>query len=92
MTDRDDEQWAARLEVLLERPRLAERIRELEAVLRALVTTVPTYTDAYGSDPLRCIYCAGEEQREGGRSDFWRFVHKEDCPWARARALLSPPT
>lgn len=62
------------------------RIRELEATLRALLPEDPTH-DAYelrdGSWYKACAYC---ERREV--SHILGLDHAEDCPWARARALV----
>lgn len=62
--------------------KLESRIAELEAALRALVEREPVSYGIHEED-ISCAYCEGEILTES------RSKHAADCPWAKAKELLS---
>lgn len=69
----------------LEYTQLKAHLRELEAVLREFAAVEPVSEYGFGDGP-ECAYCTTTERIPD--DERIRMVHKSDCPWAAAKALV----
>lgn len=64
---------------------LADQVHRLRDALHALVDEEVLGDTGYPLDG--CVHCKSGWEADG--STMGRTVHAEDCPWAKARALLA---
>lgn len=67
---------------------------EKDRILQALSVMDPIFEDGVGAWPV-CFFCKGEppkgEDYPSMQAEEDAVQHTDDCPWARARQVSSPP-
>jgi hypothetical protein len=77
----------------------ADRLEQLEAIIRDLAAADPCSDDEYDAQAGPCVFCGAEPVGidrspdglggEDGRIPARQEDHAESCPWRRARELMS---
>jgi hypothetical protein len=77
----------------LEHTQLRERVRELEAALRAVMTHAPVWSEE-GDRRAHCVFCGGRATWHDGPEPYpatlgrWTYEHRPGCTWVKAEARL----